>query len=315
MNNLYDEEQNTSEVITLPAGVGADMVRGGDKALQQIKTSYTTAIAVQVPRILAEVERRCLEEATLAGEGCYYGWGVKGEKGGLVEGPSIGAAMIMIRNYGNCVIELAPVNETPDSFIFTSFFVDLETGVTLPRQFRISKSWTVYGKMDAERKMDVRFQIGQSKCIRNTILKALPTWLVDKVVETAKKGVREKIEKFIAKKGMAEARQIAFEALKKQGVSQENAEHRHEKKYGAWDIKTLVMVQGDIKALQDGIETANGLYPDKPEEVEKGKLSADDMKAGDPDKHQGYDNEPKDEKPETKKGKVKDDKSAQTSAL
>ena len=44
-------------------------------ALRQTGTQYSTAIQVQIPRNLVEIEKRCLIEAELAGESLYYGWG------------------------------------------------------------------------------------------------------------------------------------------------------------------------------------------------------------------------------------------------
>jgi hypothetical protein len=86
------------------------------------------------------------------------------------------------------------VQETADAFDFTHWFVDLETNVAVPRQWREGKRSTVDGKMDEERKMQVRFNRGQSKNIRNAILNAMPEWLVNKAIEEAKGGVRAKID-------------------------------------------------------------------------------------------------------------------------
>src|SRR5688500_13680055 len=92
--------------------------------LQQVKTGYTTAIAVQQPRQLAVVTKRLLAEANMAGESFYYGWGAGKER---IEGPSIGLAMAAARCFGNSAVDMLPVQETPESWIMTSVFIDLET--------------------------------------------------------------------------------------------------------------------------------------------------------------------------------------------
>jgi len=262
------------------------------KTIQAITTPYATAVAVQKPRSLTEVEQRCVLEARIAGESLYYRWGA-GD--GVVEGKSIECAMIALRNWGNAAAGAAdPVFETDDSYVFTSMFVDLETGVTYKRQFRQSKTWKVYGKLDAHRKEDIRFQIGQSKSDRNVILRSLPVWLFDKMMEAAQEGVRDKIEKQIKKDGIEKVREAALRKLADFGVSKEFAEAKYGKKYNAWDIIVLVGLKGDISALTQKIEDVDTLFPNPASVKATGKLDMNAAKAGDPKAHQGH--EP--EKPE-----------------
>lgn len=277
---------------------------GRGKTIEQIQTAYHTAVRVQKPRDLAVVEKNCLTEAALAGEVCFYGWGAGKNR---VEGPSIDCAMIAARNWGNTAIEMRPVHETSSSYIMEAAFIDLETGFTYSRQFKQSKSWKVYGKMDEERKTDIRFQIGQSKAQRNAILKSLPRWLIDKMIDKAKEGVREQIQRYIDKNGVEAARKLALDALAKLGVPLERIEYKYEKKYGAWDIETLITLKGDIRALSDGAESADSLFPEKDDEQGKPEaagLSTEQMSPGDATKHQGYDSPS--EKPEAAKSNTGD---------
>src|ERR1039458_481260 len=101
---------------------------------------------------------------------------------------------------------MSPVQEMDEAWIFTAVFIDLETGFTLPRQFRQSKKSIIYGKFDDERKDAMRFSIGQSKSQRNVILKAIPAWMVKQAIGEAKKGVRKQIEKYISDNGIQAAR-------------------------------------------------------------------------------------------------------------
>ncbi len=239
----------------------ADIVANGG-TMQQTRSSYTAAVSVQRPRNLKKTHDNLMQEAQLAGESFYYGWGAGENK---IEGPSVDLAMAALRHYGNCAVELAPVQDLHDSWIFTAFFIDLENGVTIPRQFRQSKNWVVYGKMDPERKMDVRFQIGQSKAIRNVILNAVPKFLIDHALAMAKSGVKDKIEKYVADKGLPAAVDLVLRSLAKQGVKEDRILAKFQvadKK--ALTIENLVILRGDLSALEAGRERASDLFPEAP---------------------------------------------------
>lgn len=239
-------------------------------AMVQSKTSHITAVAVQRPRDLRRAVGILETEAELSGELFYYGWG---EGKNRVEGPSVKLALAALRAYTNASIEARPVDETPDAFVFTHVFVDVENGTEIPRQFRQSKKWTVFGKMDEERKMDVRFQIGQSKNIRNVILHAIPAVMINKAMDAAKKGVRKKILEFIAQhdeknpgSGLIKAREMVLSPLlSKWGV---NAE-RVCQKFGVAESKAIgvdeiIIIRGDIEAITNGEAKADELYPHAP---------------------------------------------------
>ncbi len=254
------QQRNGTDLMEREEGsVAGDVLsRGG--ALMQVRTQYATAVAVQKPRKLAEVERRFMDEAALAGEEFYYGWRAGKD---TIEGPSVKLAMSVARCWGNCAIDAMPVQELPDSWIFTAAFIDLETGFTLTRQFRQSKKWTVFGKLDDERKDDVRFQIGQSKAARNCILNALPSFLVSKGMAKAREGVRVKIEAFVKEKGIAAAVDMVLRALAKQGAKEPIVLAKlgiADRK--AIDVEALVILRGDLSALENGQERVETLYPD-----------------------------------------------------
>lgn len=260
---MYDNEVEEIETreVTAPPMVSAN------QSMMQVRSSFATAVHVQKPRNLREVEKEFLMEADLAGASFYYGWGVQDKSSGknkAVEGPSIGLAKSLLRCWGNCAVEMLPVNETPQAYYFTAAFVDLEKGVTITRQFRQSKSWQVFGKMDAERKEDVRFQIGQSKAIRNVIRAALPDWMVQKGIEKAKNGEMQKLETYIAKNGIAAAQDYAIAELKKFGVTAEMILEKLERPTAiAITKEDIVLLKGDIQALRTGQDSIESLYPTK----------------------------------------------------
>jgi hypothetical protein len=241
-----------------PNGNGSGLIARGS-SVQQVRTQFCTAVTVQRPRQLHDVQRRLLEEARLMGEDAYYGWRVGTER---VEGPSINLAVAAARCWGNCATDMMPVQDLVDSWIFTAAFIDLETGYTRTRQFRQSKKWTVAGRMDDERKDDIRFELGQSKAERNVILKALPSWLIAAALEAAKEGVRAELDKLVAKHGFATVTDRLIVALGKEGVKEEVVLA----KCGVADRRGLtpdhlVVLRGDLKALQQGQERAETLFP------------------------------------------------------
>lgn len=255
--------------------------------VQQVKNRYTTAMSVQKVRNLPEVDRRGMEEAAMLGESAYYAWGQGKDR---VEGPTVKLAMAMVRVYGNCAVDLDEVDEKHDAWIFTARFVDLETGFTLSRQFRQSKHSVVHGKHDPERKMEIRFQIGQSKATRNVILNALPGWLADKALDRAKGGVREAIEHAIKTHGIEKVIGKALSALAALNVPEARVLATMGRKApAALTIEDLVILQGNAAALKSGADTIDAMFP----------------ATGEPEK-------PEDNRPEAEK--VKDDLAKQTAA-
>lgn len=227
--------------------------------LQRTGTGYSTAIRVQEPRNLQQRSKMLMAEARMAGESFYYGWGSGKNR---VTGPSVGLAMAAARVWGNCAVDMQPIQDLPDSWIMTAQFVDLETGFTSSRQFRQSKKWTVHGKHDAERKDDMRFQIGQSKATRNVVLASLPKWLIEAALREAQAGVRDRIERYVEAKGLPAAVDVVMGSLKKEGVSEEAILAKCEvPKIEGLTIEHVVMLRGDLYALQEGQERAEILFP------------------------------------------------------
>lgn len=249
--------------------VSQDAVQGLQRVggLQQVSGQHVKSIAVMKPRTLTKVQESFLKEAAIAGESFFYAWGDGKDR---VEGPTVDCAMSLARCFGNCAVDMLPIDDQPDAWIMTASFLDTETGFTLTRQFRQSKKWTVYGKLDAERKDDVRFQIGQSKATRNVILNALPKWLVNKGIEAAKSGVRERIEEMVAKYKIGAVIARFADDLKKLGIDEARILQKFSRTtINAIEIEDLVLIAGDINALKNKQDTAENLYPhEKPEETQ-----------------------------------------------
>lgn len=244
--------------MDIPDQAAQTLHAGG--AMQQVRTQYTTAVMVQKPRQNSVVENRIIAEAKIAGSAFFYGWGAGKNR---IEGPSVECAMAAVRCFGNCAIDMQPVQDLGDSWVMTAVFVDLETGMNVSRQFRQSKNWEVHGKHNEERKDDMRFQIGQSKAIRNVVLNCVPKWLIRKAMDAAKSGVHEKIVKQIERDGHGAVAQKAVSILKD---SFRVSKDRVLEKFGraaieALSVEDLVIIEGDIDAMRNSLDTSDTLYP------------------------------------------------------
>ncbi len=206
---------------------GGDMMPTGDGvgALQRVPegsivrrtgNAYSTAMAVTKPRRLAAIIEAAKDEAFQGGDIMYYAWG---EGKDHIEGPSKQLAFAAVRLYGNAVLDMDEVQDLGDSWIMTARFVDLETGFTMTRQFRQSKNSVVYGKMEPERKMDIRFQNGQTRAARNVVLNAVPGALINAMMEAAKSSVRAEIEGRVGNEGLPRVRDLALSRLAQLGAT------------------------------------------------------------------------------------------------
>ena len=222
----------------------------------QTRTSFQTAMKVVRERNLEDVKRKCLTEAAIAGNEFFYAWKQGGEN---IEGLSVGAALAIVRNFGNCAVEVQ-IQETPTSYIFNGVFIDLETGFNLVRPFRQNKQSPK--KKDGsdiykgERGTDIIFQIGASKAIRNVVLNAVPKWLTTQVMDKAKENVVAKIEQMGPEKAKALIKKKA-EAL---GVTFDRVEEQYGKER-AWQTEDIVKISSALRAIEDGYEKAEDLFP------------------------------------------------------
>ncbi len=230
--------------------------------VQRIATRYTTKISVQEPRDAERCLRNLSVSARLLGEEGYYRWATRGKKSGMVEGPSVWLALEAMRIWGNCVLEHQPVENTDDAWVFYAMFVDLETGSTFTRPYRMSKQYNVGSGLDSARAEDVRFQIGASKAARNVILNSLPKWFINAGMVEAQAGCQEKISKYIEEHGQARAAEMILEGLQQLGVPEWAALQKCEVAAASGlSIRHLASLRGDLNALSNGAEWPDALFP------------------------------------------------------
>lgn len=249
-----------SSFENVPAITGSDMnermqdaVANG-YALQQVKTGYATAVAVQKPRSLSKMVAAVLSEAEQAGASFYYRWEAGGKE---IVGGSIDMAASIFRAYGNCAMEIG-CNETPSHYFFTATFIDLESGMSWPRMFRQRKSQSVSKKMEQDRQEDIVFQIGQSKAMRNAVLSVMPRWIVDKAVEKARSA---EIQRLSGKENIELARAEVLKYFGRFGVSKERLEAKIGRAIEDTGPEDLADLRSTATAIKDGLTTISEAFP------------------------------------------------------
>ena len=224
--------------------------------LMRSQTQFHTAVAVQRPRNLDKVVAAVLREAEFAGDAFYYSFPMGGKK---IEGPSIGLAMAVAREWGNCAV---PVEyyETLTEWVFNAHFVDLERGFTVSRVFRKKKGRGVFKKLEEDRAEDMTFQAAQSRAIRNVVLAGVPRWLTDQAKERAKDAVL----KGISKEGLAAATDKALKFLAGYGITEERVLALWGKPKTEWTSEDIATLRGMASQLRDGQATPEQLFPGGP---------------------------------------------------
>ena len=239
------------QAARLPATSGS---AGG--LITRTENGIVTAQRVDVRRDLQRILADLKTLAGAMGEFYYYHWRAKNKDGsqGEISGPSIKCANDVARIYGNCHVDVR-VQDGKDHWIFYSRFVDYETGYSLTRAFQQRKSQTAGGKMAADRQLDLTFQIGQSKAIRNVVANALST-LVDYAVEEAKKSIVGRIGK-----NLDASRQRAIALLNERNVAMERVVRVIGRPPEEWTAHDIAKVASGIKTVEDGMATTDDLWP------------------------------------------------------
>lgn len=231
---------------------------GQGVALRRIQTPYATAMEVQRSRVqdLDLIHKSVLKEFELAADNAFYAWTVETKKSGLslISGPSYEGAMIFARNWRNCAIDVDVVGENMAEWTFRAALIDLETGFTAPRLFRQRKSES-HGKFDEERAMDIAFQIGQSKAIRNAIVACMPGYWVEEALQVARRedekrkaNVREQIPRFEA-------------AFAQYGVTLQQLERRVVRQIKDWRPCDISMLAAIGRAIKEGQTSVAQEFP------------------------------------------------------
>jgi hypothetical protein len=188
---VIDEELRGIESIPTPGGLSEQIISSGS-ALQQIRGERITAISVQKKRSISQIAHAVYEETERAGAAFLYKWR---QGGGWIKGGTIDLALCIARNFGNSEVRIS-VDEYTDHWMFFGMWTDYETGFNIIRPYRQRKDQNIGGGYDDDpgRKLDILFQIGASKCLRNVIFNSVPGYIKDTAIEKAEVAATREIK-------------------------------------------------------------------------------------------------------------------------
>jgi len=217
-------------------------------------------------------ETRIMEKlrvlAAMMGDDAYYRFPVKSRNGGqdYIEGISIKGAMAVARHYGNIDVDCRAV-DMGDGWLYHARLTDFETGFTLTRPFQQRKSQKTMGN-DNERQLDIAFQIGASKAIRNVVANALREFC-DFFFEEAKNSIVERIGK-----ALPQSRAKTAGMLTDRNVDVKRAERVVGRALEEWTAPDVARVVALIKAVDDGMTTIADAFPVAEEKKPEAKADA-----------------------------------------
>ena len=173
---------------------------------------------VAVYRDEAKIFQKLSALGAFAGDDWFYRFPVRKREGGQdwIEGPSIKLANDVARIFGNNVNEVREI-DVGDAWIFYARFTDIETGFSMERAYRQRKSQASMRTKDADRQLDIAYQIGQSKAIRNCIVNSLQMY-ADHAFKAAQNSLVDKLARYQRR------RDRIFERLKEINVPVNRAE-------------------------------------------------------------------------------------------
>ena len=177
---MNEQDARTRDLAAFAnAGAQPNQPTPGGHALVRPTSGLAERVIGAQPVAVHRDEQRILQKlATLAaasGSDWFYRYPVKNRQTGQtdwIEGPSIKLANDVARIFGNNVNEVREL-DVGDAWVFYARFTDIETGFSMERAYRQRKSQSSMKTKDADRQLDIAYQIGQSKAIRNCIVNSL----------------------------------------------------------------------------------------------------------------------------------------------
>lgn len=229
---------------------------------------------VAAPRDMTRVMSRLRSLAAAAGKRYVYGWEVNDRTNNRktwIEGPTIKLANDLAREYGNCMVDVR-VKDEGAHWVFYARFIDLETGYTLVRAYQQRRGQKT-GMKDEQRAMDMIFQIGQSKAIRNVVVNALET-LADYCVDEAKGALLDRVNK-----NPDAARKYIVDKLKSLTIDVKRVESIYGRTAEHWTVPDMTRIYTELQSVEDGMIEASDVWPvpEKQDDAQRGKVNTRDL--------------------------------------
>lgn len=222
-----------------------------------------TAQRVAVPRNLETVKNKIKVLANMGGDKFYYHWMVKERKTGKrvpVQGLSIKGANDVAREWGNCQVDIR-MSDEGKYWTFYARFTDLETGYSLTRPFRQRKGSDIGEGYDAERKLDMIFQVGASKAIRNVVVNALQT-VADFAFEEAMGSVKKRVAA-----NPEGARQHLQQQIQQLGIQMDRVVRIYQRQPNEWTVPDMARLFSELQSIREGMATVEDVFPTEPVDV------------------------------------------------
>lgn len=191
-----------------------------------------------------------------------------------IEGPSVGTARVVARNWGNCTAGVRVANETEEYWDLEGRFLDFETNFSSTRGLRVLKRVKWGGQLKHVSELDptVEFQIfqaGVSKCYRNVVRDGIPEAIINRYWRTAKELA---VGKTPGKKLSKGAVKKVLDAFKPLGVAPEMLEDKCGRKMDAWTGQDAAELKGIHTAITEGhitVAAVFGIQVAEPEPIEE----------------------------------------------
>ncbi len=231
----------------------------GGRAVIKQEARITTAQRVAVPRDMAALMQKLAILCASFGDRFVYSWEVNdnaNRRKQVIEGGTIQLANAIVSIYGNCAVE-CDIEDTKDHWVFKAYFMDYEAGVTVSRLFQQRKKSTMGGRYEADRALDMQFQIGQSKAIRNVVLNALG-YLRDYAVEQSKQAV---VRKFNSPENRDKAWAFIDMVIAEHGIDIKQLEAVRGRKAKNFTVQDLARTYTEVMAIHDGMADPADIFP------------------------------------------------------
>jgi hypothetical protein len=213
----------------------------------------------------AKVLRALSQLAEAAGDEWYYRWPVnetykdpetkqKKTRVKWVEGLTIKGANAVVREFGNCDVQIDEVEDLGSYWILYARFIDLQTGTSMSRPYR-QRMGQKGIKTDAERSLDIAFQIGTSKAIRNIVTNALADYSRFALEQAQDSNIKKYEAKLPAYRDKLASR---FEDL---NFALARVEAVVGRKIGEWRAKDVARVMAMGASVADEMATWDELCP------------------------------------------------------
>jgi hypothetical protein len=210
---------------------------------------------IAIPRDEKKILEKVKVLAAAAGADWYYRFPVKTKGGGQewVEGPSIKLANDLARLYGNCEVETR-VTDLGDSWLIYARFTDYETGFVMTRPFQQRKGQRGM-RTESDRALDIAFQIGASKAIRNVIVNSLQTF-ADFAFDEARNALVEKIGK-----NLEGWRERCTQRIAERKIELNRVERTVGRAAKDWTAPDIARVVAMMQSIADGMTTIDETFP------------------------------------------------------